>query len=196
MLGHSHASAIDTHQLHKRGSWLDFIKSIALGETNTQIAGQFGDGIPPICVGYTTEAGLKVAGGKIDDGHVWTACFIDGDYKLQPDDIYAASCLLGLHQKQSSVCISVAGSTCANLPDGAYHGPIVNGRGAKGNDQKFDDAQRNAAVAGLSALAGIGMRTDDGVVDNMFSIGVLQDPNDPYGFAIQLDYHFPGGETC
>lgn len=69
-------------------------------------------GKPVLCCGGYPYMECMANHGTAEAGDEWDLCFTPGDYLWLEDDSKTANCLIDLHHKQDSKCISVEGSSC------------------------------------------------------------------------------------
>jgi hypothetical protein len=175
------ATLTTASSVEQRGSsWLSVLEALVEKATDSALASVLCSGCdsPPACVGFGEASNLWTNAGvyntPADGPKVWNTCWVSGAYTLTSYDVNAMACLINYHVQQADVCISTAGTICANY----YTGPVKASRGWRGHNYFPSQDEVGAMVEGLLGKS-IGVQveiTNDRTIDP-FTIVMMQDNN-------------------
>lgn len=118
-----------------------------------------------------------------------------GTYVWMQDDVETAKCLIDLHYRQNSACISVKGSRCDAIKGTSR---ILNIRKAvisfNGKVENFSAGESGALQAAVSSMLGMSMGAGPGR-DSLNSFKSDLEPDKP-GLARGIWIRFGGGQQC
>lgn len=121
------------------------------------------------------------------------ACYDEGTEEIYDFDVAAMKCIIDLHYRQADVCISIAGSVCAN----GYGGGLLRGQmgwwGGNSNADLISDQDSKTFQAAADSMKGVKIDYSN-PVNAAIQVVVVSDTNGLLSSTVEFDGH--QGRDC